>query len=119
MGEGKRHSIPSYRIYNINQSNPSLAHPGNKEKHHISLKDHFTQQDPHKKQHHEETSSSAGKTSASAMKTDDNPVTLGEEPKEEHKKKEGLWSKYQHYVSDKNQKEMGDDIWGHYRGPGH
>ena len=50
------------------------------------------------------------------MKT---PEQLEAEKEAERKKKEGLWHKFQDHVAKDNQKQNSDDIWGHYRGPGH
>ena len=84
------------------------------EKKHHSWKDHFTSQDPHKAREHRDENDSKGKTSASAMKTEDAPQTEPAEPKKETK-----WHKFQSHVAKGNEKHNNDDIWGHYRGPGH
>ena len=64
--------------------------------------------------HHED--SSKGKTSAAAMRT---PEQLEAEKEAENKKKNSTWHKIQDYSAKQNQKQDTDDIWGHYRGPGH
>ena len=48
------------------------------------------------------------------MKTDEAVAGEGGE-----KKKEGVWSKYESKVAKNNAKQETDDIWGHYKGPGH
>ena len=38
---------------------------------------------------------------------------------EQKKKSEGKWHKFQHYLEEEHQREMDDNIWSGYRGPGH
>lgn len=80
-----------------------------KEKKH-SWKDAFLHHDPAKYHHHDE--SGKGKTSAAAIKTEDGAELV-------QQRSPGLWQKYQAHVAKDNTKQTNDDIWGHYRGPGH